>query len=544
MAILETRQLSFTYPEQRRPALDNLTLQIEPGEFVVLCGHSGSGKSTLLRLMKREIAPHGKKRGNVFYKGTALENIPPLEAAKKIGFVFQDPENQIVMDRVFEELIFGMQNIGMETGEMRKRLAEVAHFFGIHHLLEKKIHFLSGGQKQMINLASVLLMEPEILLLDEPTAQLDPIAAKDFLHIVGRMNREFGMTVVMVEHRLEEVLSIADRIILLDEGKIVKNGAVRQVIMEISKEKHETFSYLPSPVQLFFRFSTNEKVDHIPLTVREGKRWVGELDISLRKTETGQTKEKEKKPFYSIENVYYRYEKRSEQILKACHLTVEEGEWLAIVGANGTGKSTLLKVMAGILTPQRGSVKQGTVPHIGYVPQNPKPLFSFDTIREELYSQIATDNREIGERRLNELVSFFNLHHLLDRHPYDVSGGEMQKVALASVLLSSPNILLLDEPTRGLDPKTKRELGEMLKTLQKQNLTLVMVTHDIEFAALFVDRCAMMFQGSITVQLPTEQFFKGNHFYTTMINRMTRGSHVPEVITVEEAKRKWKVNGR
>ncbi|WAA12253.1 ABC transporter ATP-binding protein [Fervidibacillus halotolerans] len=543
MAMLETKQLSFTYPDQKQPALDNVSLSVEPGEFVILCGQSGSGKSTLLRLIKREIAPHGKKEGDLFYKGQPLEKTPPLKVSKKIGFVFQDPENQIVMDQVFDELIFGMQNIGMETDEMRKRIAEITHFFGIHHLLKKETHVLSGGQMQMINLASILLMEPEILLLDEPTAHLDPIAAKDFLHIVGRMNREFGMTVIMVEHRLEDVLSFADRLIVLEEGRILKDGPVRQVINQLSDEKNHTFSYLPAPVQLYFHYSTNKQVEEIPLTIREGKKWVQQLNVRLR--EIPKKSVSRKQTIYSLENVDFRYEKRGDNILKACHLSVQEGEWLAIVGANGTGKSTLLKVMAGILRPQRGWVKvngkmlRGTIPEIGYVPQNPKLLFSSDTIYEELSNQIPINNRDKGRKKLTELITFFNLESLLNRHPYDISGGEMQKVAIASVLLSSPKILLLDEPTRGLDPTAKRELGTLLKKLQEQNMTIVTITHDIEYAASFADRCAMMFQGAITVQSPTEEFFKGNHFYTTMINRMTRGSNVPEVITVEEAKEKW-----
>lgn len=547
MALLATENLTFYYPDETEAALKNMNLSIEPGEFIVLCGPSGSGKSTLLRLLKQEIAPYGILEGEIFYNGKPLTEMEPQVRAKKIGMVFQDPENQMVMDCVFDELIFGLENIGLSTATMRKKLAEMVHFFSISHLLEQKVHYLSGGQKQMVNLVSILLMEPTVLLLDEPTAQLDPVSAKDFLQMVKQMNEEFGITVIIAEHRLEEVFPLADRVIVLEGGAISVEGKPKEVIYELRKNE-QMVDYLPSSARLFIQFDYTNDVEKIPLTVKEGKQWINELHIPADQADTDESLLKETEDVLSLKNVHFQYEKTSEKILNGLNLTVHKGNWLAIVGANGTGKSTLLKVMAGLELPQKGTVKYNgkrvkkpNPLQIGYLPQNPKLLFMHDTIRDHFYDMLERLPIENGEPTLQQLVSFFNLEPLLERHPYDISGGEMQKVALATVLLTEPNILLLDEPTKGLDPVMKKQLGEQLKHLQNSGLTIIIVTHDIEFAAVYADDCGMMFQGEITVTSPTNEFFRGNSFYTTVINRITRDSTVPEVLTVEEAKQKWRM---
>ncbi|MED3644915.1 energy-coupling factor transporter ATPase [Caldifermentibacillus hisashii] len=549
MAILETVKVSFTYPDQLLPALNQVSFSVEPGEFIVICGPSGSGKSTLLRMVKQEIAPYGERSGEIFYNGKKLTEYEPVKIAKEIGMVFQDPENQIVMDRVFEELIFGLENIGMPTETMRTKLAEMVHFFGINHLLDKKIHLLSGGQKQIVNLASVLLMEPRILLLDEPTAQLDPVAAKDFLHMVKQMNDEFGITVLIVEHRLEEVFPLADRVFVFDHGSLKISGPPKDVIAKVWQEQYRPlFPYLPSTALLYLEHADNLQIADIPLTVKEGRKWASQLkthqsDTSFKKQENYNEKQN---PILQVKNIYFQYEKTGKKILQSLSLTINEGEWLTIVGANGTGKSTLLKVMAGLESPQRGKLiyngKKYSKPistDIAYLPQNPKLLFIQDTVRGELIETAQQFHLENYEEKINFLVELLGIQSILDRHPYDVSGGEMQKSALACVLLPQPKILLLDEPTKGLDPEMKVALGKWLKSMQSRGLTIVMVTHDIEFAARFSDRSAMMFQGEITVTTSTKDFFKGNAFYTTVVNRMTRDGNIPEVVTVEEAEEKW-----
>lgn len=547
MAILATKALSFYYPDEAIPALNNIHFSIQRGEFAVICGPSGSGKSTLLRLFKEEIAPHGKIVGEILYDGKPLSNYEKIVKSRSIGMVFQDPENQLVMDRVLEELIFGLENIGASTVTMRKKIAEMAHFFGIHSLLNKKVHQLSGGQKQLINLASVLLMEPNILLLDEPTSQLDPVAAKNFLQILKQMNEEFGITVIIVEHRLEEVFPLADQVLVLDQGKLIMKGSPREVINTLWEQKHKTMlSYLPSTSRLYLEHTEEVIPDQIPLSVKEGKRWIEQLNIPVKDKKIPKKLKINQKPVIELKNIAFQYEKKEERVLNGLSLVVNEGDWISIVGGNGTGKSTLLKIIGGIQSPLKGSIKfQGkriTKPNpsqIGYLPQNPKALFVHDTVRDHLYGTIRHLQLENGEEKLHRLISLFKIEPLMDRHPYDVSGGEMQKIALITVLLPSPKILLLDEPTKGIDPEMKQHLGQLLKKLQTQGLTIIMVTHDIEFAAFYTNICGMMFQGEITTIDSTANFFNGNAFYTTMVNRITRDSAVPEVLTVEEAREKW-----
>ncbi|WP_062351265.1 ABC transporter ATP-binding protein [Bacillus kwashiorkori] len=552
MALLETKNLTFYYPEVTNPALKDISLQIHEGDFVVLCGPSGSGKSTLLRLLKREIAPFGDVRGEILYRGKRLADYNEITIAKEIGMVFQDPENQLVMDRGLEELVFGLENIGISTDEMRKKVAEIVHYFGIQALLQKKIHLLSGGQKQLISLASVLLMEPKLILLDEPTAQLDPIAAKEFLSILQRMNQEFGMTVVIAEHRLEDVFPSADKIVVLNDGEIFQIGEPKKIVEQIwTKQLEKMYPYVPSPSQLYLQINQQIKIEDIPLTVRDGKKWLQSVTIEKKDhsfTDLRNETIVNEKALLSLKNVEFQYDKGSEKILNRLSLTVKEGDWLTIVGANGTGKSSLLKIMANILTPQRGTIyvngkklKKDAPLKIGYLPQNPKLLFVHDTVREELFSVIKQHKIKNGEERLNNLINDFKIADMLDRHPYDISGGEMQKVALISTLLTEPPLILLDEPTKGIDPEAREELGMLLKALQQKGLTIVMVTHDIEFAANYSDHCAMLFLGDIAVHTKTAEFFKGNTFYTTVVNRITREANVPEVITVREAIDKWKV---
>jgi len=550
MAILEAKNLTFSYPDGDRCALEDISFAVNPGEFVLLLGPSGSGKSTLLRLFKREIAPHGRREGEILFRGKPLERTDKMLAAKKIGFVFQDPENQIVMDHVLDELVFGLENMGMETDEMRKRVAEMAHFFGIHPLLDKEIHHLSGGQKQLINLASVLLMGPDVLLLDEPTAQLDPVATKDFLHIIKRMNEEFGLTVLLAEHRLDEVFPLADRVLFLERGKLLLDEPPKRALCRMEKREEKAVrAFLPAVPRLFLEFFPDPDPEDLPLSVKEGKRRLGQYTVGAADPEKEDSGKKDKeKPLLEVKAAEFRYGKDERKVLDRLSLTVFEGELLAIVGANGTGKSTLLKAMAGLLPVQRGRIfyrgKKLARPQpeeIAYLPQNPKLLFIRDTIGGELAAVAGRFRIEAGKERAEELAEFFRIRHVMDRHPYDVSGGELQKAALAALLLPSPRLLLLDEPTKGMDPEMKREFADLLKALRKEGTTVVLVTHDIEFAAGCATRCAMMFAGRIAAASPTEQFFKGNSFYTTAISRLTRNSHVPEVISIGEARKKWTI---
>lgn len=544
MEILATHQLSFTYPNATTKALKDIGFQVHQGEFVVLCGPSGSGKSTLLRLFKPEIAPFGKLEGSLSFKGKPLEGCDGLLIAKELGMVFQDPENQIAMDNVMEELIFGMENLGFTTEQMRKKVAEMVNFFGLNHLLDKKTDELSGGQKQLINLAAVLLLEPTVLLLDEPTAQLDPIAAKEFIHMLQRLNDEFGITIVIVEHRLEELFPIASRVIMLENGELQHDMTPRKMIKALCA--HETMrGFLPSSALLYLDFHPDGEEELIPLNVKETRQWLQKQEVEW--CEFSESTTPVRQPILELKEVDYQYAKNSPAVLNNLGLTIYEREWHSIVGANGTGKSTLLKIIGGILKAQHGmikfkgkKVKKWDSLKVSYLPQNPKLFFIQDTIKKEFDYLAKQYGINSAEERIQELMERFGITHLQDRHPYDLSGGELQKAALIGSLLVEPTILLIDEPTKGMDPESKAAFGELVSGLVADGLTVVMVTHDIEFSALYATRCSMLFQGQITVTENTKEFFHENTYYTTVLNRVTRNSAYP-VVTLEEARRAWRV---
>ncbi len=555
MAILESKALTFYYPDQTTPALSDLNVTIQKGEFVVLCGPSGSGKSTFLRHFKNQIAPHGVRSGQLFYNGTDFSELSDLTHAKELGFVFQDPENQMVMEQVREELAFGLENIGMPTSQMRRKLAEMVHALGLEGLLSKKTMDLSGGQKQLVNLASVLLLEPSVLLLDEPTAQLDPVTARDFLQVVQQLNQDYGLTVVMAEHRLEDVLPLADRLIVFDHGQLIYSGQPREVMFEWMAARDQAFqAYIPNLYHLFWQFNEHETLTpHMPLTIKEGRRWLQSLTIeenkpSLPNPDNVQIYNKGNAPLLEAQEVTFQYGKREAVVLDHLSLSIEEGEILAIVGANGSGKSTLLKVLSGLVKSQTGrllykgkTLKKWT-PKIAYLPQNPKAFFLHDTVEEELHAIAAQFGMPHMTDRIEGYLELFQLQEIKHHHPYDLSGGELQKAALIGVLLGQPDLLLIDEPTKGLDPNMKQRFGEHIQTLQAEGMTIAMVTHDIEFAARYASRCGLLFEGRITAEDTVDDFFKGNTFYTTMLNRLTRNQEgVPEVTTLEEAIRTWTV---
>ncbi|MGD6803445.1 ABC transporter ATP-binding protein [Rossellomorea aquimaris] len=548
MEILSAHSVSFTYPEAAEKALNNISISVQQGEFVVLCGPSGSGKSTLLRLFKPEIAPHGELEGSLSFQTRPMEDLDLRMKAKDLGMVFQDPENQIAMDNVMEELIFGMENLGFTTEQMRKKVAEMVNFFGLNHLLHKRTDELSGGQKQLVNLAAVLLLEPKVLLLDEPTAQLDPIAAKEFIHMLQRLNEEFGITIVIVEHRLDELFTVANRVIMLENGELLHDMAPAGIVQAL--RNHEIMkSFLPSTALLYLEFHVGSITENVPLNVKETRQWLQGQTIQCREPvdETSVFQS----PILELNEIDFQYDKHTAPVLHNLDLTIYEGEWLAIVGANGTGKSTLLKVIGGILKSQHGwmkfngkKVKKRFPEQVSYLPQNPKVFFIQDTIKKEFDHIAEQHGLAHAEERIQDLLEKLNIRHLQDRHPYDLSGGELQKAALIGSLLADPKILLIDEPTKGLDPQSKKAFGEIMSVLVKEGLTVVMVTHDIEFAAQHATRCSMLFQGEITVTENTRDFFHENTYYTTVVNRVTRNSNVSPVVTLEEAKRLWHVQSQ
>ncbi|MCI8371134.1 MAG: ATP-binding cassette domain-containing protein [Lachnospiraceae bacterium] len=521
MEILTIKELTFTYPESETPAVEQVSLSVQAGDFFVLCGQSGCGKSTLLRNLKPRLTPHGIKRGTILFEGRNLDSLSDKEGASDIGFVFQSPDNQIVTDKVWHELAFGLESLGYETPVIRRKVAEMASFFGIQNWFYKNVTELSGGQKQLLNLAAVMVMQPKLLILDEPTSQLDPIAASDFLAVLKRINRELGTTMILTEHRLEEALPLASGAAVMERGRLICRGSVAEIGACLKKENHAMFLAMPAAMRIW---GSVDSASPCPVSVREGREFLSayaaEHDtVPLQKQSPGR---RDGSPNIVVSDAWFRYEKELPDIVKGVNLTVRSGELLCILGGNGTGKTTTLKLLSGRKTPWRGEVK--TKGRIGFLPQNPQTLFVKKTVYEDLKNALVGLHaaKENQEERMEHVLTLCHLHGFENRHPYDLSGGEQQRVALAKLLLINPDILLLDEPTKGLDAQFQREFADILKRLAKAGVCIVMVSHDIEFCAQYADRCALFFDGSIVTEGIPAEFFSGNNFYTTAANRIAR----------------------
>ncbi|SFM26977.1 energy-coupling factor transport system ATP-binding protein [Paenibacillus sp. 1_12] len=549
MEIYHIKDLSFAFPMKEHAALSAINLTIRSGEFVTICGKSGCGKSTLLRQLKTVLTPHGKRDGAVYFNGKSLEEVDSRTQAAEIGFVLQSPDNQIVTDKVWHELAFGLESLGYDQPTIRLRVAEMASFFGIQTWFHKSVTELSGGQKQLLNLASIMAMHPSVLILDEPTSQLDPIAATDFLATVSKINRELGTTVIMTEHRLEEVLPISDRLIVLDQGGVIADDTPPKVGEILLSLNHPMFASMPSPMQIYAGAGVHNHLT-CPVTVKEGRQW---LNAYLEDKTVARMAETQRRDFVSpgplaiqFKDVWFRHDHNGPDTIKDLSFEVREGQFYCIVGGNGTGKTTTLSLINGILKPYRGKVlihgnnlnkmnaKNLFVNRLGVLPQNPATLFVKKTLELDLYEMLSDNQltKEEKKRKVEAVVQFAELEPLLTMHPYDLSGGEQQRAALAKVLLLEPKILLLDEPTKGLDGFFKEKLGYFLRKLQAEGVTIVMVSHDIEFCAKYGEECAMFFDGTIITSNEAHTFFSGNSFYTTAANRMAR--HIwSEAVTIE-----------
>ena len=524
--------VSFSYPEQERKALDGISFQVSQGEFLILCGPSGCGKSTLLRHFKTCLTPHGVLSGEICFDGKSLAETSERIQSQQIGFVLQSPENQVVTDKVWHELAFGLESLGYDTATIRRRVAEVAAFFGIENWFYKNVTELSGGQKQLLSLASVMAMSPNILVLDEPTAQLDPIAASEFLALLGKINRELGITVVLTEHRLEEAFPFATRVIVMDAGRIICDDKPEKVGLQLRDKDHGMFLAMPTAMRVWAGLETNLTC---PLTVRDGSDFL-----------TARDKEKAILPFVEkpahsygneisleCEELWFRYEKDLPDVVKGFSITLHKGEFYALLGGNGAGKTSTLKVISGLRMAYRGSVRSNG--RIGMLPQNPQALFVKRTVREDLYEALREFkiSKEEKEKQVTRVVALCGLEEFLDRHPYDISGGEQQRTALAKVLLTAPDILLLDEPTKGFDAEFKVIFANIIDNLTTQGITVLMVSHDVTFCAEYAHRCGLFFDGNIVAEGTPREFFSGNSFYTTPANRMARHL-IPEAVTVDD----------
>ena len=605
MALFAFEELTFRYPEAPRDALRDVSVAIEPGQFVLVCGQSGCGKTTLLRQFKSALAPHGHQSGQVLFDGVPLADVPEREQVARIGFVMQDPDAQIVTDKVWHELAFVLESLGCDERTMRLRVAEMASYFGIQHWFHKNVGELSGGQKQLLNLASVMAARPDVLVLDEPTSQLDPIAASDFLATVHRINRELGTTVVMSEHRLEEVYGLADRVVVLEEGRVVADGEPRAVagqlhcavspmalalpaaariawgvegrlgrrsgegapcsdsievqgssrVADVSVCTSMNCARTPSPLRRPYSSIVEEGVAlqvEVPLTVREGRAWLAR-EVAVHPPRrwalpAGEACDSASaRVAVELRDVWFRYERDGADVLRGTTLAVPEGSLFAVVGGNGTGKSTMLRAICGVARPYRGKItvlgrrlkewKKAELFRggVALLPQDPLNLMVKKTVRGDLEEML--DGRGLtAEQRVaavGEVATLTDIAPLLDAHPFDLSGGEVQRAVLAKVLLCEPRLLLLDEPTKGLDAFFKDKLARLLRSLTARGTTVLMVSHDVEFCASYADWCALFFDGNVVTTNPPRQFFASNSFYTTAANRISRG-FFENVVTVEE----------
>lgn len=526
------QNVTFTYPERETAALQNVTFSVADGEFLILCGRSGCGKSTLLRHLKSCLAPHGIKKGEILYRGKSLSEIDQRIQSQEIGYVLQSPENQVVTDKVWHELVFGLESLGYDTPTIRRRAAEIAAFFGIENWFYKNVSELSGGQKQLLSVASIMAMQPKVLILDEPTAQLDPIAASDFLALLGKINRELGTTIILTEHRLEEAIPFSTRVIVMEKGKIICDDAPENVGIHLKTRESGMFLAMPAAMRVWAALETTISC---PMTVRDGSEFLVKRaeEVPFIPIMKKGKPEYETEVVLDVDDLWFRYERDLPDIVKGFSLQLHKGEFYALLGGNGTGKSTTLKAISGLNVPYRGTVQ--FVGKISHLPQNPQTLFVKRTIREDLYEIFRGKKipKEEQDEKVAWVVHVCGLTDFLDRHPYDISGGEQQRSALAKVLLTNPDILLLDEPTKGVDAEFKVVFAEILKKLLNQGATILMVSHDIEFCAEYAHRCGLFFDGVIVTEGIPGAFFAGNSFYTTAANRMARHL-LPEAVTVSD----------
>ena len=521
MEILSCKNVAFKYNESTDYALSDCTFSVKKGEKVMLCGASGSGKSTLLRLLKRELSPRGELSGDITLMGKDRIELSDRESAEKIGFVMQNPDSQTVCDKVSAELAFGLESFGVKSGEIQSRVGEMAAFFGIEPLYDRDISTLSGGQKQLVALCSVMVTDPDILLLDEPTAQLDPVAARELLGILDRLNKEMGVTIIIAEHDPEELFDSCDKILYLAKGKTEFFGTPALTAKYFVENALEGF--LPETAKTFARLC-----DDLPLNVRQGRAKLEKLGVTDIPKQAVTDTERAEPYAMQCKNLWQRYEKNSPDILKGCDLGIRKGECYGLLGSNGGGKSTLLRVICGLCKPYMGAVslfgkkqkayKNGSLfrEMLAFLPQEPVTMFVKESVREDLLQS--------GDKAAVENVAQrMGIEHLLDRHPWDLSGGEIQKCAFAKILLADPKIIVLDECTKGMDSFAKKALGDILLSLKDEGRTILLVTHDLEFAAQYCDRCGLLFDGKIAAEDTTVEFFSHNRFYTTAAARLTRG---------------------
>ncbi|MDO5331352.1 MAG: ATP-binding cassette domain-containing protein, partial [Bacillota bacterium] len=468
----------------------------------------------------------------IYFEGKLLQEVDNRTQSSRIGFVQQNPDNQIVTDKVWHELAFGMESLGYDTPTIRRRVAEMASFFGISDWFYKNVSELSGGQKQLLNLAAIMTMQPSVLVLDEPTSQLDPIAASDFLSMLGKINRELGTTIILTEHRLDEAFTYSTKVAVMEKGTLIAVGTAKEVGLKLKDLGNAMFLAMPIATRIWA--SVNTALD-CPVTVREGRDFLDELSKTVTFSDVPKKEEHtyDNKVLIEAKEIWFKYDKNLPDVIKGLDIKLHKGEYISILGGNGAGKSTTLKVLSGIKKAYRGNVSVNG--SLALLAQNPQALFVKKTVREDLFEVFADKKieKEEVEKRILNVVELCRLNTLLDRHPFDISGGEQQRAALAKVLLLQPEILLLDEPTKGLDAEFKEVFADILEKLLASGIGIIMVSHDVEFCAKYAHKCALFFDGNIINIAEPQKFFAGNSFYTTSANRISRG-YMEGAVTPED----------
>ncbi|TDQ42020.1 ABC transporter ATP-binding protein [Aureibacillus halotolerans] len=538
--MISLRNRSFQFANSAKKTLEDVTTEVRSGEFVLLIGPTGSGKTTLLRQWIPSLVPFGEVHGEACIDEVDVTTLPKRDIAKSIGMVFQDPDRQLVMETVSQELAFTLENVGIASDVIRKRMMEVVYYLDLHSLLHVSVDALSGGQKQLVALASALMLQPRVLLLDEPTSQLDPVAAKQFLSVLVQINRELGTTIVLSEHRFQEMLPLVDTVWMMDNGQLVFQGKPIEFVHQANDSSSPFKSFCPDVTRLYLEKAPAIDLTSPPMDVRSTMSWLHTVRPAFQ-SEANEPAVVRETPVLAFEHIDFHYP-GSEAILWDCSFQLHAGDRMALFGSNGSGKSTLLKLLAGIHTPQAGRFRLHGKPYkkrrtehakqIAYLPQQPALFFSENTISEELTAALTEPSM------LTEFAERFGLIQLLDRHPFDVSGGEMQKAALACLIARSPEILLLDEPTKGLDPIAKQRLLELLENELPAQTALLFTTHDIEFAAVASNRCGMLFDRALQVDGSPKEVLTGNALYSTTIHRALRDM-APGCLTLSEALERW-----
>ena len=539
MVFLETKNLSFKYLDNSF-TLSDINFSLDKGDFCLVVGKTGCGKTTLLKLLKKEITPSGELKGLVKIDGFDLKDYD----SSKIVYMFQNPSRQIVSDKVYHEIAFGLEARGLEKGVIETKLAEIVNYLDINDLLEKHTMKLSGGEAQLVSLASLLVLDPEVILLDEASSQLDPLTRKKFLEILKRINQDFGITIILVEHNLEDVLEFTDKIIVLDKGKMIYFGLKEEAINFLASNK-QYFAFLPKTLQISKYLDLGSLLHLKDVKEALKNKYKNEINFSY------ETKVFEKE-IIKAEDLYYRYSKKEKDVLEKLSLTVYDNEILGLVGGNGVGKTTLLKNLAGIRSFYSGKIEienknirkyKGNTLYknlIAYLPQDPLTLFLKRTVGEDL--EYYVKSLDLDKALLEKLLVKFDLKPLLEMSPYDLSGGELQKAAFTKILLSKPKILFLDEPTKGMDFSLREELKEILMDLKAKGATIIIATHDLEFIASVADRVGIMFNGKVLSLTDSHSFFSNSNFYTTVASLASRDLY-DKVITVPELVEIAKKNG-